>query len=85
VTPGRVRVAVAEQQPPPVLRCFLDELVHLFPGGDMEGQMVHSGAAPVMTAGHPVGRLLQDDVDGTRPPTLPLGPLDERLVAQFDQ
>jgi hypothetical protein len=55
VEAARVRVAVAEQQPPPVLRRLVGELVHLFPGGDMEGQMVHSGAAPVVTAGDAVG------------------------------
>src|SRR5262249_15668068 len=51
----RVRVAVAEQQPPPGLRRLLGELVHLFPGGDVEGQMVDPGAAPVVTAGDAVG------------------------------
>ena len=55
VEAARVRVAIAEQQPPPVLWRLVGELVHLFPGGDMEGQMVHSGAAPVVTAGHAVG------------------------------
>ncbi len=85
VEAARVRVAVAEQQPPSVLRRLVGELVHLFPGGDMEGQMVHSGAAPVVPAGHPVGRLLQDDVEATCTPALPLGPLDVGLVAQLDQ
>ena len=80
---ARVRVAVWKQQPPPVLRRLVHELVYLFPRGDVERQMVHAGPAPVVTAGDPVRRLLKDDVGGTHLPALPLRPLHEGLVTQL--
>src|SRR5215469_18338611 len=80
---ARVRVAVWKQQPPPVLRRLVHELVDLFPRGDVERQMVQAGPAPVVTAGDPVGRLLKDDVSGTHLPALPLRPLHEGLVTQL--
>src|SRR5262249_21484248 len=80
---ARVRVAVAEKQPPPVLRRLVHELVDLFPRGDVKRQVVHARPTPVVTAGDPVRRLLKNDVSGTHLPALPLRPLHEGLVAQF--
>ena len=46
---ARVGVKVGEHQPPAVTQRPGDQVLHTVAGGDVEGQVVEAGAAPVVT------------------------------------
>lgn len=82
---ARVRVPVGKHQPPAIALSGRSKTIYLVAVTCVEGKVIESCPAPLMTAASNVRRLLDDDVSRARPPAPARRPVLEQLIAEFPE